>query len=262
MMLIAAKLYGVQVEKFYVWYDSSFALLKFKIRNIEFGLGWLPIGGYVKIAGMLMEEGEEFKPFYFRAISSFKQVLIVIVGPIICLLLGVGFYTFNASEEFGEILLYTAGFLIIVFAILYLFTGVAKNSKQAEVYDPKASLNLTAAIIAWLFMAVLLAVSFYFIREFTPFFDQLKSLFNGDIELDFSNVSYDNWIGIISFAGVLLYVSNILPMGGLIGSVIVSSVYEGVAGKPIPEKLTLTYRLITLPIMLAFYGYFIYLLMV
>lgn len=52
-----ARLFGIRVEKFYLFFDWKFSLFKFKPKNsdTEFGIGWIPLGGYCKIAGMVDE---------------------------------------------------------------------------------------------------------------------------------------------------------------------------------------------------------------
>jgi len=52
---IPAKLFKTRVEKFYLFFDPYFSLLKKKIGETEYGIGWLPLGGYVKISGMVDE---------------------------------------------------------------------------------------------------------------------------------------------------------------------------------------------------------------
>ena len=52
---IPAKLFKTRVEKFYLFFDVKYALLKKKIGETEYGIGWLPLGGYVKISGMIDE---------------------------------------------------------------------------------------------------------------------------------------------------------------------------------------------------------------
>ena len=52
-----AKIFRIRIEKFYLFFDAGFALLRFKPKNsdTEYGIGWLPLGGYCKIAGMVDE---------------------------------------------------------------------------------------------------------------------------------------------------------------------------------------------------------------
>ena len=52
---IMARVFRIRVEKFYIFFDPWFSLFKFRRGHTEYGLGWLPLGGYVKIAGMIDE---------------------------------------------------------------------------------------------------------------------------------------------------------------------------------------------------------------
>lgn len=73
---IPAKLFKTKVEKFYLFFDPWFSLVKKKIGETEYGIGWLPFGGYVKIAGMVDEsmDTEQLKkpaePWEFRSKPS------------------------------------------------------------------------------------------------------------------------------------------------------------------------------------------------
>jgi regulator of sigma E protease len=81
-----AKIFKTRVEKFYLFFDPWFALFKFKKGETEYGVGWLPLGGYVKISGMIDEsmDKEQMKlppqPFEFRSKSSGQRLLIMIGG--------------------------------------------------------------------------------------------------------------------------------------------------------------------------------------
>ena len=75
-ILLFAKLYKVGVEKFYVWMDLGFSLLKIEGQNTEFGLGWLPLGGYVKLSGIHLEEGETPKAgdFILKSLRNAQKI--------------------------------------------------------------------------------------------------------------------------------------------------------------------------------------------
>jgi regulator of sigma E protease len=81
-----AKLFKTKVEKFYLFFDPWFALFKFRKGETEYGVGWLPLGGYVKIAGMIDEsmDKEQMKlppqPYEFRSKSSVQRLLIMVGG--------------------------------------------------------------------------------------------------------------------------------------------------------------------------------------
>ncbi|MCW3787202.1 RIP metalloprotease RseP [Plebeiibacterium sediminum] len=88
-----AKLFKTRVEKFYLFFDPWFSLLKFKKGDTEYGVGWLPLGGYVKISGMIDESmdkealKEEPKPYEFRAKPAYQRLLIMIGGVMVNFLL-------------------------------------------------------------------------------------------------------------------------------------------------------------------------------
>src|SRR6476660_8885455 len=83
---IPAKLFKTRVEKFYLFFDVKFSLLKKKIGETEYGIGWLPLGGYVKISGMIDESmdteqlKEEAQPYEFRAKPAWQRLIIMLGG--------------------------------------------------------------------------------------------------------------------------------------------------------------------------------------
>jgi regulator of sigma E protease len=85
---IMAKLFKTRVEKFYLFFDPWFSLFKYKRGETEYGIGWLPLGGYVKISGMIDEsmDKEQMKlppqPWEFRSKPSWQRLLIMTGGVI------------------------------------------------------------------------------------------------------------------------------------------------------------------------------------
>ena len=83
---IPAKLFKTKVEKFYLFFDPWFSLFKTKIGETEYGIGWLPFGGYVKIAGMVDEsmDTEQLKkpaePWEFRSKPAWQRLIIMLGG--------------------------------------------------------------------------------------------------------------------------------------------------------------------------------------
>jgi regulator of sigma E protease len=83
-----AKLFKTRVEKFYLFFDPWFSLFKYKRGETEYGIGWLPLGGYVKISGMIDEsmDKEQMKlppqPWEFRSKTSWQRLLIMTGGVI------------------------------------------------------------------------------------------------------------------------------------------------------------------------------------
>lgn len=94
-----AKLFKTRVEKFYLFFNPWFSLLKFKKGETEYGVGWLPLGGYVKISGMIDEsmDMEQMKqppqPHEFRSKPSWQRLLIMIGGVLVNFLLALVIYS-------------------------------------------------------------------------------------------------------------------------------------------------------------------------
>jgi len=108
-----AKLFKTRVEKFYLFFDPWFALFKFKKGETEYGIGWLPLGGYVKISGMIDEsmDKEQMKlppqPYEFRSKSSSQRLLIMTGGVVFNFILAMLIYVM-VLFTWGETYLPTA----------------------------------------------------------------------------------------------------------------------------------------------------------
>ncbi len=93
-----AKLFKTRVEKFYMFFNPWFSLFKFKKGETEYGIGWLPLGGYVKIAGMVDEsmDTEQMKkpaqPWEFRSKPAWQRLLIMLGGVMVNVLLAFAIY--------------------------------------------------------------------------------------------------------------------------------------------------------------------------
>lgn len=96
---IAAKMFKVRVEKFYLFMDAGFSLFKKKIGDTIWGIGWLPLGGYVKLAGMIDEsmDTEQMKtepqPWEFRSKPAWQRLIIMLGGIIVNVILAWLIYT-------------------------------------------------------------------------------------------------------------------------------------------------------------------------
>lgn len=106
---IAAKIFKTRVEKFYLFFNPWFALFKFQYKETEYGLGWLPLGGYVKISGMIDEsmDKEQMKqppqPFEFRSKPAWQRLIIMLGGVFVNILLAIGIYIimlFSWGEQY------------------------------------------------------------------------------------------------------------------------------------------------------------------
>ncbi len=95
---ISAKFFKTRVEKFYLFFNPWFSIFKFKKGDTEYGLGWLPLGGYVKISGMIDESMDKEqmklppKPFEFRAKPAWQRLIIMLGGVTVNILLAVAIY--------------------------------------------------------------------------------------------------------------------------------------------------------------------------
>ena len=91
---LPARWFKTRVEKFYLFFDAGFALFKFKKGDTEYGIGWLPLGGYVKISGMIdesMDKGQlnsEPQPWEFRSKPAWQRLIIMLGGVTVNLVLG------------------------------------------------------------------------------------------------------------------------------------------------------------------------------
>jgi regulator of sigma E protease len=95
----AAKIFKVRVEKFYLFMDVGFSIIKKKIGETEWGIGWLPLGGYVKLSGMIDESmdteqlKQEPQPWEFRSKPAWQRLIIMLGGIIVNILLALLIFT-------------------------------------------------------------------------------------------------------------------------------------------------------------------------
>lgn len=106
---IPAKLFGTRVEKFFLFFDAGFSIFKVKRGDTTYGIGWIPLGGYVKISGMVDESMDteqlekEPEPHEFRAKPAWQRLVIMVGGVTVNLLLGFFIYAmilFYTGEDY------------------------------------------------------------------------------------------------------------------------------------------------------------------
>jgi regulator of sigma E protease len=94
----AAKAFGMRVERFYLFFNPYFSLFKKKIGDTVYGIGWLPLGGYVKISGMVDESMDKEQmaqppqPWEFRSKPAWQRLIVMIGGVVVNVILGVVIY--------------------------------------------------------------------------------------------------------------------------------------------------------------------------
>jgi regulator of sigma E protease len=104
---VASRIFKTRVEKFYIFFNPWFSLFKVKKGETEYGLGWLPLGGYVKIAGMIDEsmDTEQLKqppqPWEFRSKPAWQRLIIMLGGVTVNLILA-GFIYVGILSFWGE----------------------------------------------------------------------------------------------------------------------------------------------------------------
>ncbi|WP_256007423.1 RIP metalloprotease RseP [Pedobacter deserti] len=107
---LAARAFGIKVEKFYLFFDAwGVKLFSIKRGDCEYGIGWLPLGGYVKIAGMIDEsmDTEQMKqpaqPWEFRSKPAWQRLIVMLGGVIVNIVVGILIFwmlTFKYGESF------------------------------------------------------------------------------------------------------------------------------------------------------------------
>lgn len=106
---IPAKLFKTRVEKFYLFFDVKFSLFKKKVGETVYGIGWLPLGGYVKIAGMIDESMDteqmqgEPQPWEFRSKPAWQRLIIMLGGVLVNFILAFLIYigmTFYYGQQY------------------------------------------------------------------------------------------------------------------------------------------------------------------
>lgn len=116
-----AKIFKTRVEKFYLFFDPWFSVIKKKFGETEYGIGWLPLGGYVKISGMIDEsmDREAMKlppqPWEFRSKPSWQRLLIMLGGVVVNFLLALFIYSmvlFTWGETYIPMKNITAGIMV------------------------------------------------------------------------------------------------------------------------------------------------------
>lgn len=93
---LAARAFGIKVEKFYLFFDAwNISLFKFTYKGVEYGIGWLPLGGYVKIAGMIDESMDTDQlagppqPWEFRSKPAWQRLIVMLGGVTVNIILGI-----------------------------------------------------------------------------------------------------------------------------------------------------------------------------
>ena len=143
---VPAKLFKTRVEKFYLFFDVKFSLFKKKIGDTVYGIGWLPLGGYVKISGMIDESmdteqmAQPPQPWEFRSKPAWQRLIIMLGGVSVNFLIALVIYIIT-SFVYGDAYIATKsikdGYHITnpVLIELGLQTGDNLVSVDGQTYD-------------------------------------------------------------------------------------------------------------------------------
>ena len=146
---IPAKLFKTRVEKFYLFFDIKFSLFKKKIGETVYGIGWLPLGGYIKIAGMIDESmdteqmAKDPQPWEFRSKPGWQRLIIMLGGVIVNFILAFIIYValaFNYGDNIIPLNSIDGGFFITnpVFVEIGFQTGdkiISVDGEELETYS-------------------------------------------------------------------------------------------------------------------------------
>lgn len=153
---LAARAFGIKVEKFYLFFDAwNISLFKFTYKGVEYGIGWLPLGGYVKIAGMIDEsmDTEQMagppQPWEFRSKPAWQRLIVMLGGVTVNIILGILIF-WVLTMRFGDTYIpnSTAKYGIVPGAVgkkIGLQVGdkvTAINGKPFERFDDLTSPNV------------------------------------------------------------------------------------------------------------------------
>ena len=109
---IPARIFKTRVEKFYLFFNPWFSVVKKKIVETEWGIGWIPLGGYVKISGMVDESMDKeqlakpAQPWEFRSKPAWQRLIIMLGGVTVNIIVGIVIYIFVVFA-WGETELHT-----------------------------------------------------------------------------------------------------------------------------------------------------------
>lgn len=153
---LAARAFGIRVEKFYLFFDAwGFKLFSFTKGDTEYGVGWLPLGGYVKISGMIDEslDTEQMKqdpqPWEFRSKPAWQRLVVMLGGVTMNVILGVIIFSsllfFNKKEYLPNSEVKDGIYAYSIGQELGLQTGdkiVAINGKRFERFEELLSTRI------------------------------------------------------------------------------------------------------------------------
>jgi membrane-associated protease RseP (regulator of RpoE activity) len=245
----------VVVEKFSVWMDPWFELLKFKRGDTEFIWGWLPMGGYVKLKGMVLEDGALPQPSDLTYLSLTKQSWVLFAGPLSNLIIGLCVYFYQMPLNTNGLLRFAVDAFIVVVCFSILLGLLPKIFKNKPLHL-KMIQQVSLGLLALLFYIGLLAYFTTSLNHLIPFISHTSTFMAKGVTLwqSIPRFSTAQLFIFSAYLGLWLFFMNLLPLGGMIGYYLINPLYKSLVGKDIPEKFTESYTIISFFLMLFFYG--------
>lgn len=204
---IPAKLFKTRVEKFYLFFDVKFSLFKKKIGDTVYGIGWLPLGGYVKISGMIDESMDKEQmaqppqPWEFRSKPAWQRLIIMLGGVTVNIIVGFVIYM-------G--ILYFYGRNITTNENLPLGFAVTEQFKEYGFQDGDQILSINGEPLD----DVLEINRYIFVRDVS------------NVEVKHADGSVEN-INVPDDAGSKMFKSGVMPAFSPRQSIVLDSVWEG-----------------------------------
>ncbi len=259
-MFIAAKIFGVRVEKFFIWYDVKFALFKIKIGETIFGMGWIPLGGYLKLSGMSDDsiDGDfTILPHYFLHLSSVKQAIVCVVGPLSTLITGMGVYAYYNAISMTLFFMIST---LMVALILVAFFGITEIAKRIRMKSNTMRKSRYYMVSIFLLLLLLTGIAFL-TNQIAPLQETIQELINGErFRFLVRPYTKESIISLISGMGVIIFFINMIPLSSLIGIVIAKAFYIAFTGdtsNDITDKYETIFLVLSL-IPMVLYVYLLY----
>ncbi len=244
---------GIRVEKFYIWWDTWKALVKFKIKNTEFGFGWLPIGGYVKLSGTLTHEEQDhnLNDYDYDSKSPIQRLSIMFIASFVSLFIGLAshftHYRFDVHNFNWPYYAFATLFILLFF---FFKATKNKNSTPKDLVFSK-SLNRKAYIAAYLIhfsWLILIGILLNDLIGISYIEGLPKNIIKNHSETSF----------LVAKLGFILFFINLLPFAGMNGFNIVNIYYEIITKERVPYYFLDKISIRTFPLSYIVYGFVIY----
>ena len=265
-MFIPAKIFNVRVEKFYVWFNPFFSIFKYKGKNsnTEFGLGWLPLGGFCAFSGMPNTEYEEretvMKPYYFSNKPIWQQLTIIFGGPISNLIIGLVSYSYLKSTPVSGFLniFFILSIIAISIFVFYFISYLSKSDVKKRKFSKLGKL-LFSILSLVLYLSILFLLLFN-INEVVPLEKYLIEILYNKTKLKdlIFPLTPERTKILAAYFGILFFILNLIPHSSSNGYRVIRLLYKSFTGLYIPEKFTNTVGTFFMIICFGFFAYIIF----